>query len=86
MNAPTPAPPYLADMDHTPDARPITTNTPNGGLTMADVLSTRIKELLGRAIEQPETRDVAEVREIAAMFLFCLASLRDEQSTGNVVR
>ncbi len=44
-------------------------------LTMADVLSTRIKELLGRAIEAPETLDPSEVREMAASVVFCLAAL-----------
>ena len=69
-------------MDHTAGAYPIATDTPIDVLTMADVLSARIKELLGRAITEPDSLDAAEVREMAASFLFCLASLRDGRASG----
>ena len=59
------------------DTFPVISDSPAEGLTMADVLSARLRELLGRAIEEPETLDAADVRELAASVVFCLASLRD---------
>ena len=64
-------------MTHAADARSIATDPPLDVLSMADLLSARLKDLLGRAIEEPETLDAAEVRELAASVLFCLASLRE---------
>ena len=47
-------------------------------LALADLLSARVRELLGRAIEEPETLAPGEVRELAASIMFWLASLNGQ--------
>ena len=44
-------------------------------LALAELLSARLRELLGRAIEEPESLPPGEVRELAASVMFWLASL-----------
>ena len=57
------------------DASALAFDPPADMLTVADALSTRIKELLGRAIEQPESLTPSETREMAAAIVFAFASL-----------
>ena len=67
---------YAAGMNRAIDTRLYRSHAPYGVPTMADVLSARLKELLGRAIEDPETLNAGEVREMAASVMFCLSSQR----------
>ena len=61
----------------TPAREPIAHDPPSDGdhLAAADLLSARVKELLGRAMEEPETLSPGEVRELAASVVFWLAAL-----------
>ena len=52
-------------------------------LSVADVLSARIKELLGQAVAAPETLDPSEIRELAASVLFYLATLSRQEAQAD---
>ena len=49
----------------------------NGRLAAADLLSPRVKHLLGQAMEEPESLDPGEVRELGASVVFWLAGLKE---------